>query len=197
MKLIINNENVLNVPNVLSAYRLLMFPFILYSIYDLNERLYIILLLINLVTDILDGFIARRYKLVTKFGASLDNMADFGTYILAVLGMVIFKWEFIQPHALILWVFLSVFTLTNIISWIKFRKMPGLHLYSCVSAGYLQGIFFVVLFLFGFKAWLFYLSMGWAVLGYIEKTFVLFAIDDIAPGTKGLYWVMKRKTAKL
>ena len=35
--------------------------------------------------------------------------------------------------------------------------------------------------------------MGWGTIAYIEKCFVLLMIDGIAPGTKGLYWVLKKK----
>jgi phosphatidylglycerophosphate synthase len=31
------------------------------------------------------------------------------------------------------------------------------------------------------------------VLAYIEKIFVLLKIDDIRPGVKGLYWLLKKE----
>lgn len=75
----------------------------------------------------------------------------------------------------------------------RFRKIPGLHLYSCVSAGYLQGIFLFVLFAWGFRLWLYYLATVWGTLAYAEKTIVLFLLDDIAPRTKGLYWLIRKR----
>ena len=152
MKLFYKGENILNVPNLLSLYRLLVFPAIMVFIITHNERFYIILLFVSFLTDILDGLIARKFHLVTKFGAALDNLADFGTYILAISGLLIFKWNDIKPHSWILWLFFSIFILSNLISWIRFGKMPGLHLISCVLAGYLQGLFFILLFIFNFYA---------------------------------------------
>jgi CDP-diacylglycerol--glycerol-3-phosphate 3-phosphatidyltransferase len=64
-------------------------------------------------------------------------------------------------------------------------------LYSAVSAGYVQSIFFFILFVFGFYPWMYYLAIGWGAIAYIEKILVLFKLDDIKIGVKGLYWLMK------
>jgi len=141
------------VPNAISFYRLAMFPVILTLALFGYEQLFVILISINLVSDILDGFIARTFKLVTRFGAALDNLADIGTYILALYGLFAFRWTDIQPHAWLLYLFLSVFVLSYLVAFIRLGKIPGLHLYSAVTAGYLQGAFFFVLFVWGFNLW--------------------------------------------
>lgn len=192
-QIIIKGESVLNVPNLISLYRLLVFPLIMYLALTGQEKWFVILLCISLVSDVLDGNIARYFKLQTNFGAALDNLADICTYAVALLGLFIFKWDVIEPHALILYIFLSVFVLSYFVSFFRFGKIPGLHLYSAVSAGYIQSIFFFILFVFGFYPWMYYLAIGWGALAYIEKILVLFKLDDIKIGVKGLYWLMKRK----
>jgi CDP-diacylglycerol--glycerol-3-phosphate 3-phosphatidyltransferase len=186
-------ENIYNLPNLISFYRLAVFPLILWFVLSGNEPLFVVFICISLVSDILDGFIARTFGLVTRFGAALDNLADVGTYILAVAGLFRFRWEPVQPHSWILFLFLGIFALTYVIAFIRFRKMPGLHLYGGVIAGYLQGIFLFVLFVWGFFPWLYYLALGWGVLAYIEKGFVLMHLDDIRANTRGLYWVLREK----
>lgn len=191
MKMIIKGENVLNIPNFISFYRLIMFPVILVLAVAGFERAFVILLVINLISDILDGNLARLLKLQTRFGAGLDNLADMGTYFLALLGIFLFRWEAIGPHAWFLYLFLGVFILSYIVAFIRFGKIPGLHLFSAVTAGYIQGVFFFILFVWGFYAWMYYLAVGWGIIAYIEKIFVLWRLDDIKPGVKGLYWLMK------
>lgn len=186
-------ENIYNVPNALSAYRLLVAPVILYLAVTGAEKPFIILICISLITDILDGFIARRFNLVTKIGGQIDNLADFATYMLAVYGLYRFRWEEVEPHSWLLWLFFAIFFISYFIGWIRFRKMPGLHLYSAVTAAYLQGFFLFMVFAAGFWPWLYFLAMGWGTIAYIEKCFVLMMIDEIAPGNKGLYWVLKKK----
>ena len=139
-------ENIYNVPNALSAYRLLVAPVILYLAVTGAEKPFIILICISLITDILDGFIARRFNLVTKLGGQIDNLADFATYLLAVYGLYRFRWQEVEPHAWLLWLFFAIFFISYFIGWIRFRKMPGLHLYSAVTAAYLQGFFLFMVF---------------------------------------------------
>lgn len=192
-KIIVKGENILNVPNLISLYRLLVFPVIMFMAFAGQEKWFVILLCISLVSDVLDGNIARFFKLQTNFGAALDNLADICTYAMALLGLFLFKWTDIEPHAWILYLFLGVFILSYMIAFYRFGKIPGLHLYSAVSAGYIQSAFFFVLFVFGFYPWMYYLAVGWGVIAYVEKIIVLLRLDDIKIGVKGLYWLIKKE----
>jgi len=184
-------ERILNVPNMLSGYRLLAFPVTLFFAIRGDERTFVVLICISLVTDVLDGFIARTFNLVTRFGGALDNAADLGTYAAALYGVFRFRWDAVRPHVWILYAFLAALLISYSVAWIRFRKMPGLHLYSGMIKATLQGSLFFTVFAFGFWPWFYYLAIGWGILSYIEKTAVLCLIDDIAPGNKGLYWVLK------
>lgn len=193
MKIMVKGEDVLNVPNILSFYRLIIVPVILFLALANQEKWFVILLCISLISDILDGNIARTFKLQTRFGAALDNTADIGTYAMALLGIFRFRWAEIEPHAYLLYIFLGVFVLSYIVAFFRFGKVPGLHLYSAVTAGYVQGIFFFILFVWGFYTWMYYVAVIWGAIAYTEKIFVLFYLDDIKPGVKGLYWLIKKK----
>jgi cardiolipin synthase (CMP-forming) len=190
-RFIYKGENILNIPNIISFYRLIMFPVVAILALTGNEKWFVILLSVNLVSDVVDGFIARTFKLTTRFGAALDNLADVGTYILALYGIFAFRWAYVQPHAWLLYLFLFVFVLSYIVAFYRFGRIPGLHLYGAVAAGYLQGFFFFVLFVWGFNVWFYYIAVGWGVLAYMEKTIVLLKTDGIRSGIKGLYWLLK------
>ena len=192
----VRGENIINVPNFISLYRLLAFPVIFFMALTGREQWFVILLCISLVSDVLDGNIARLFKLQTHFGAALDNLADIFTYAMAILGLFIFKWTDIKPHSWILFLFLGIFILSYIVSFARFGKIPGLHLYSAVSAGYAQSIFFYELFGWGFYPWMLYVVATWGIIAYTEKIFILFKLDDIKIGVKGLYWVMKKEKEK-
>ena len=191
MRIIVKGENILNVPNAISFYRLAISPVILALACMNNEKWFVILICISLVSDIIDGNIARYFNLRTHFGAALDNLADMCTYALALMGIFQFRWNSVEPHAWALYLFLTVFVLSYIIAFIRFGKIPGLHLYSAVTAGYIQGIFFFILFVRGFYPWIYYLAVGWGTIAYIEKILVLLRLDDIKFDVKGLYWLLK------
>jgi len=189
----VRGEKIINVPNFISLYSLLVFPVIFYMLLTGQEDWYVILLCISLVSDVLDGNIARIFKLQTNFGAALDNLADICTYAMAMLGLFVFKWTEIEPHAWLLFLFLGLFLLSYIVAFVRFKKIPGLHLYSAVSAGYIQSAFFFVLFVFGFYTWMYYVAVIWGIVAYTEKIFVLLKLDDIKIGVKGLYWLLKKQ----
>lgn len=183
----------LNVPNILSLYRLASFPFGLYLAVSGQEQIFVWLICINLVTDILDGLIARTFNLQTEIGARIDSLADVGTYILAILGVFMFKFEEFSPHWLSFGVFIGMFLMTNIVSLIKFGRFPSLHLYSLKIGGYIQGTFFFVLFVFDFYTYFYYFMIAWAITAFTEHIVIQLIITKMRSNAKGLYWVLKDK----
>lgn len=182
-----------SIPNLLSFYRIFTFPLVLYFALSQNELIYFILILIDLISDILDGFIARRFKLQTEFGARLDSFADIGMYILAFLGVVIFKASELDPYIFSLLVFFTVFAIPKIIGWIKFRRFPSLHLFSSKIGGYLQGFFFLHLFIFGFSPGFYYVMIICGILSFIEQIIIVLIVRDMRSNMKGLYWILNDK----
>jgi CDP-diacylglycerol--glycerol-3-phosphate 3-phosphatidyltransferase len=181
----------LNIPNVLSLYRLLAFPFVLYMALKGYETAFATFICINLVTDILDGFIARTFNMVTAIGARLDSLADLGTYILAFVGVFCFKSNDFAPHLPSFLVFTGLFIFCDLLSLAKFKKLPSLHLYSWKIGGYIQGIFFFVLFVFGFYTGYYYFMVTWGILAFLEHICVQLVLKELRSNAKGLYWVLK------
>ncbi len=185
----------LNVPNILSIYRLLSFPVIAYIAIQGHESIFFWLLLINFITDILDGLIARTFNLQTKIGAKIDSIADFGTYLLVFLGIYMFKIADFTPHVLSFSIFVGLFILAHVLALIKFGRMPSFHLYSWKIGGYIQGIFFIVLFSYGFVTAFYYFMLIWGILAFLEHITIQLIISDMISNAKGLYWVLKSRRA--
>ena len=69
----------MNIPNFLSVLRIFMVPAFIYFFFSPHENSMTISFAIVIaagVTDVLDGVIARKFKLVTKLGIVLDPLAD-------------------------------------------------------------------------------------------------------------------------
>ncbi|MFT5834732.1 MAG: cardiolipin synthase [Cognaticolwellia sp.] len=181
----------LNIPNILSLYRLVSFPFGLYLAFSEQEQIFVWLICINLITDILDGLIARAFNMQTEIGARIDSLADVGTYILAILGIFIFKSEEFTPHWISFGIFIGMFLMTNIVGLIKFGRFPSLHLYSSKIGGYIQGIFFFVLFVTEFYTPFYYFMITWAISSFTEHIIIQLITKEMKSNLKGLYWVLK------
>lgn len=69
----------MNIPNILTIFRIVLIPvfiFLFFSDFDNNLTWALIVFAVAGITDILDGFIARKYNLVSDLGKVLDPLAD-------------------------------------------------------------------------------------------------------------------------
>lgn len=72
------------IPNILTIFRFILIPFIVINlVYDSYIAAFIIFTISGL-TDILDGFIARKYNFITNFGKLIDPLADKCTQIITL-----------------------------------------------------------------------------------------------------------------
>lgn len=189
-------REILTIPNIISSYRLLVDPLILYFIIAGKEDLFSIFLIINLLSDALDGFLARRLKQETELGAKLDGFADNFTYVLAFIGIFVFKMDDIRPHLISFIFMITMLVSTVIVSLIKFRKFPTYHLYTTKIGGYIEGGFFILLFTVGFITPYYYLVVAWAVIGAVECIVINLMIPEMRSDIKGLYWVIRERNAQ-
>lgn len=77
-----------NIPNILTILRFLFIPIILYFVFTGNYILGFIFFTISGITDILDGFIARKFNLISNFGKLMDPLADKLTQISVLATLV-------------------------------------------------------------------------------------------------------------
>ena len=76
MKKILEGK-ILTIPNLLSCLRLALIPCFVWQFLVRDDRIAtMILLLFSGLTDVADGFIARRFDMVSDLGKVLDPLAD-------------------------------------------------------------------------------------------------------------------------
>jgi cardiolipin synthase len=80
-----------NIPNILTGMRLLIIPLFGYYLYIGNYKVAVYLFLIGGFTDFLDGFIARKFDMVTSWGKLVDPLADKLMQITALIILTIQK----------------------------------------------------------------------------------------------------------
>jgi CDP-diacylglycerol--glycerol-3-phosphate 3-phosphatidyltransferase len=66
-------------------------------------------------------------------------------------------------------------------------------LYSWKIGGYVQGIFFFILFAFGFKTPFYYVMVIWGILAFLEHIIVQLLLKEMKSNSKGLYWILKER----
>ena len=109
----------MNIPNLLSILRLLLVPVFTYEFVVCDDFFTAgILLIISGITDCLDGFIARKFNMITNLGKVLDPLADKLTQVMAVFCLAIKGYPFMWY----LFVFLIVKDISLLIGGIAIYK---------------------------------------------------------------------------
>lgn len=78
----ITTKDAFNIPNILCYIRILLIPFFCYYLITATpEQSYryiiaSILIVLSGITDLFDGFIARRFNMITELGKAIDPIAD-------------------------------------------------------------------------------------------------------------------------
>ena len=92
------SKKIITIPNILTIVRILLIPVFLWINMGLdNAPLSAVVLALSFFTDFLDGFIARKYNMISDFGKAMDPVADKLNQA-AILFALCFKyWFFLIP----------------------------------------------------------------------------------------------------
>jgi CDP-diacylglycerol--glycerol-3-phosphate 3-phosphatidyltransferase len=97
------------------------------------------------ISDIADGYLARKWKTNSSVGATLDSIADFiFTIIYFLLFIPLLKWEKWMIAWLIGIIVIRAFSLW--IGYVKFHKLAFLHTYTNKITGVFMFLFPVFLY---------------------------------------------------
>ena len=78
-----------HVPNILTIIRFLLVPFIVGFALDDNYIVAAIFLVISGITDVADGYIARKFNFITDFGKLMDPLSDKCTQVATLIVLVV------------------------------------------------------------------------------------------------------------
>ena len=112
-------------------------------------------------TDVIDGPIARHSHRTTARGSQLDSIADHVLTASTALWLVWLRPDFIAERLpfLAAWAIVGVTAL--VVSWVRFRRIGNIHLYSAKVAGMFGYLFAIWLLLFGtYSETVFYVLMA-------------------------------------
>jgi len=76
-----------NIPNLLTVFRLLLIPVMLYYLFADNLKIALVIYVLASATDVVDGFVARKFNMITNLGKILDPLADKLLQFAALIGL--------------------------------------------------------------------------------------------------------------
>ncbi len=139
-------ERIITLPNILSLLRLLMIPLIIMLMVNINDDLFpylIIIYIIAIFLDFLDGFIARKFSQESELGRIIDPLAD-KFLVLSILLTLTLKFGF--P----IWLAVFVFLRDILILWASFLLYRGKRIVkpSLVVGKFTFGLLSLLIFVF-------------------------------------------------
>ncbi len=142
----------LTVPNLLSLLRLLVAPLLLVCAATGRTGLFLGLFILSLVSDALDGFLARCLNQVSEWGAQLDSWGDLATYLAAPIGVWLLWPALIRREQTFILLGLGGFLFPILLGFCKFGRLTSYHTRAARFAAVLLG-FAAPLLLVGGPAW--------------------------------------------
>jgi len=103
-------------------------------------------LAISFFTDLIDGFLARKFKITSILGSRLDSIGDDLTVLSGIIGLFAFRFSFLKEEVWAMSLLLALFVAQNILAFIKYKKITSFHTYLAKTAAIFQGIFLILIF---------------------------------------------------
>ena len=180
-----------NLPNVLSGARALAVP-VLFALALLErEAAFTWVLIPALLSDIVDGLVARVFSLQSRLGAILDSVADTLLMLASVYGVWVFHPEVIRDHAWLCGAAVGLWLLEDFVALLRYRRLSSFHTYASKVVANLLGLFIGWLFLFGFEPWMLYLAVGASIVASLEEIALVARLPRWRADVRGLWWVWK------
>jgi phosphatidylserine synthase len=145
------------------------------------------LLLGCLVSDFLDGWVARTFRLSSQLGAALDSIADVLTLSLAAAGMVVFERAFVSEHRHALLLVVGLFVAEVVASLVRYGRPSSFHTLLAHISAYLTGAFLISLFFWGYHGWLFYPALVTCLVELAEELALVCLLPQWRTDVGGIY----------
>lgn len=171
-------KEIFSIPNLISYVRLALMPVYVYMSLTASSNLEYfqssLLLLFIAVTDFLDGYIARKFNMITELGKMMDPVAD-KFFQLAIAICLMFRIEGMGIVFMVFMVKETILGICNIYYLFKYhRKMDGAMWCGKVSTFIFYTMSFIMALLPPLPLGIYYLMEG-AMIGGLVYAFVGYA----------------------
>lgn len=185
------NESRWNIPNALSATRLLGVP-VLFALVGREPVTWFVALYAFLgLTDYLDGRLARAWNQTSRFGSMLDSVADAAYYIsTAYFALRLFP-SYLTPSIPWIVACLALYATLLVVSKARVGRILLPHTHLSRVAGALVVVAVFASFLFD-TTWVFRCVVLLYGVAILEQIAMIGLYGDVPPDTRSILWLRKR-----
>jgi CDP-diacylglycerol--glycerol-3-phosphate 3-phosphatidyltransferase len=141
---------------------------------------------ICVLTDILDGYIARKTRTESKLGEKLDSVAD----LTFVVVLMIILFPVINPSVeVMIWIgIIGIIRVSSLlVAFVKYKTFAILHTYGNKITGLLLCVFPFAAYLVQSHQILMYIMCGVASISALEELVIHLMSDELRPNRGSLF----------
>jgi cardiolipin synthase len=182
------------IPDLVSLIRIGMVPLLFYFAIQQMEFWFLCALLFSGFTDILDGYLARKFDQITALGSHLDSWGDFAIYIsMAICAWIL--WPDIVLRELVYFgMIVASFSIPVAVGLIKFKRLTSYHTWSVKIAATATFLGYFLLFA-EIAQWPFILASIMCVYAGIEEILITLILHRERADIRSIWAAMKYEHA--
>lgn len=180
----------LTLPNLLTCFRFVSAPFLLWLAFQGAEIAFLILLAMTFLSDVLDGIAARLLHQESELGALLDSWADLLIYTIIAISVWQMRPNLMQQELLYAVITVISYLLPVLVGIIKFRTFTSYHTWLVKIAAAAMGTSFFILLLFNI-ALPFRLAAFICFAAALEEILITFYLTTPQSNVRSLWHVKK------
>lgn len=117
-------------PNIVSATRIALMPAVLGAALAGSRPWFVVLIVITLSTDALDGMLARWLDAYSELGRKLDSIADYLTMIIGLTGITLLWPEVV--HRELMWIVTGLIAFFTVVvyGFVRLGRAPCYHTWA-------------------------------------------------------------------
>ncbi len=180
----------LTLPNLLSGFRFVAAPFLLYMAWHGYNIAFLWLLAIAFLTDALDGLAARLTGQVTQFGAKLDSWGDMITYLTIAIGSWWLWPNIVLRESIYVAMVICSYLLPVAVGMSKFGSFTSYHTWGVKFAAVSMALTLYILFLGG-PAWPFRIAAFICMLAAVEEIAITLLLPEMQSNIASILDVLR------
>lgn len=141
-------KQIFSIPNILGYFRILLLPLIVwrYVTADSIAEFHMAAVIIGIsgITDFLDGFIARKFNMITNLGKIVDPVADKLTQA-AIVFSLSFRFQWLIPVVVLFVIKEGFMGIMGVILLKKGKMLNGAKWFGKVSTAVLYVVMFILI----------------------------------------------------
>jgi len=180
--------------NCITLYRIITAPLLVVLLFKGEQELFKWLLGVSFFTDLIDGVLARTFKVTSILGTRLDSIGDDLTVLVAILGLGVLQPRFFIEQWTILVPLGILFLLQTGFALYRYGRITSFHTYLAKLAALAQGIFLLSFFFFETINYpLFYSAAFITIAELAEEIIIVWVLPQWKSNVRGLWWVLQKK----